>query len=134
MKNEIIDSFTWPLRWLAAHVMAMVAPDFLDLVVEETPLVVRRTVEIAMDDVGLDATGQQFYDALCVRIDKLCAARPEEGRLLAAYAAVEGLKARDAMWRYEVDVALQRRLGPEADEETVDQAERLEQSTAAQAA
>ncbi len=111
MMYELIDSLTFPFRWCAAMVMSFVAAEYLDRIDEETPLIARRMVEAALDDVGMNATCQQFLDALGAGIDGLVGAHPAEHRLLVAYAAIAGLKARDALWRYEVDVALQRRCG-----------------------
>lgn len=111
MKTKLIDTLSYPLRWLAAYVMSFVCPDFLELVVDETPLIARRVVESTMDEVGLDATGIEFVAALQKRMDNFHSANPQEYRLLLVYALVNGFESREAMWQYEFDKALNRRNG-----------------------
>ena len=111
MKYAIIDSLTLPLRWFVAQVMALAWPDYFDVVLEEAPLIARRNIEAAIADVGLESTDVQFAAALSNRLDALQISRPDEHRILAVSAAINGFEYREALWRYEFDVALQRRGG-----------------------
>lgn len=106
---QLIDTLTYPFRWLLGHLMLLVCPEFLEAVVDESQMIARRTVELTLEDTGLEVTGQEFVQALQKRMNELQTGRPEEHRLLLAYALVNGFEAREGLWENEFYAALDRR-------------------------
>jgi hypothetical protein len=102
-----IDALTSPFRWAAGYLIYWMCPEFLFQVMDDCPLIARQVVELAMDDVGLEATGGEFKAALEKRMDNH---RPEERKLLLTYVLVNGFTAREELWEGEFYSALNRRM------------------------
>jgi hypothetical protein len=108
--TSFIDTLTYPFRWVASYVMAVVSPDFFNQVVEESPLIARRAIEECISDLGMEYTQAQFLELLQQKLEELRRNRPQDHVVLKVRALISGFQARDEMWAHAYETAVLRRI------------------------
>ena len=107
---SFIDTLTYPFRWLAARILDKTNPEFYDRVVNDTSWIVRRVMESAVDDVGLEAGVTEIKAALNLRMVQLKESRPEDYRTLNMYIMLNGAESGSQLWIDALLASLDRRV------------------------
>jgi hypothetical protein len=89
--KQLIDSLTFPFRFLTGFLMQLMVPDFMEEL-GEVPLTMRRVIECAADERGND---EGFKEALLAQIARLSA---RDQKLLDIYSLLQGFYSMDILW------------------------------------